>query len=148
MKDEIVDVLLPAYIAGHSSSNLVLARLWKVNPDLFISGLMELYLQDNTSLSRVLDITQDMKILTHVLAVKSYPFVIDLAALASRREYLNLEKWLQDSIASDKDMFVMACLEFLSQKVVAAIARQDGDTPLSVPVSIDAISIFLRVLQR
>jgi hypothetical protein len=32
------------------------------------------------------------------LTFKAGPFVIDLAVLASRREYLNLDKWLNDQV--------------------------------------------------
>jgi hypothetical protein len=34
-----------------------------------------------------------------LLTFKAGPFVIDLAVLASRREYLNLDKWLTDQVS-------------------------------------------------
>lgn len=76
-------------------------------------------------------------------------FAIDLAALASRREFLNLEKWLQDKIVEHKDVFVRACLEFLSQKVAAEVSRQETNSPpTTVPLSPEVISIFLKVLSE
>jgi CCR4-NOT transcription complex subunit 1 len=80
---------------------------------------------------------------------ESFAFTIDLAALASRREYLNLEIWLQDSITNYKDSFIVACLAFLKQKMNEEIARQTRNTPAhSVPLSLEVNAIFLRVLER
>ena len=53
---------------------------------------------DQTRLSRILDVAQDLKALSMLLSASPFAFVIDLACLASRREYLKLEKWLTDKI--------------------------------------------------
>jgi CCR4-NOT transcription complex subunit 1 len=45
------------------------------------------------------------------LEIRPFAFAIDLAALASRREYLNLEKWLQDRINERQLEFVQVWLE-------------------------------------
>lgn len=51
--------------------------------------------QDPLSLTRVLEIaTQDLKALPQILDARPFLFSIDLAALASRREFLLLEKWV------------------------------------------------------
>lgn len=88
--------------------------------------------------------------MTQLLQIKSFAFSIDLAALASRREYLNLEKWLQDNIAEYKDEFTRACLDFLSEKIATDVSRQDTNVVsqsaiLSVEV-MTTIAIFLKVL--
>lgn len=43
---------------------------------------------DQTRLSRILDVAQDLKALSMLLNAQSFPFVVDLACLAYRREYL------------------------------------------------------------
>jgi hypothetical protein len=48
-----------------------------------------------------------------LLNAQSFPFVIDLACLASRREYLKLEKWLTDKIREHGEPFITACIKFL-----------------------------------
>jgi CCR4-NOT transcription complex subunit 1 len=48
-----------------------------------------------------------------LLNAQSFPFVIDLACLASRREYLKLEKWLTDKIREHGEPFISACVKFL-----------------------------------
>ena len=54
--------------------------------------------QEHQRLSRILDIAQELKALSFLLVSNLWPFVIDLAVLAARREYLNLDKWLADQL--------------------------------------------------
>lgn len=70
-------------------------------------------------LSRILDVAQDLKALSMLLnaqSAQSYPFIIDLACLASRREYLKLEKWLSDKISEHGEAFISACVKFLHRR--------------------------------
>lgn len=53
---------------------------------------------DQIRLSRILDVAQDLKALSMLLNLTTFMFVIDLACLASRREYLKLDKWLSDKV--------------------------------------------------
>lgn len=87
-----------------------------------------------------------MQILPQVLNAKPFSFAIDLAALASRREYLKLEKWLQDKIAEHKDAFITACLDFLTHKIASDVSRRDKTVPLTVPLSIECMGTFLKIL--
>jgi hypothetical protein len=52
-----------------------------------------------------------------LLNAQSFPFVIDLACLASRRGYLKLEKWLTDKIREHGEPFISACVKFLQVKL-------------------------------
>ena len=79
------------------------------------------------------------------MEAKPYSFSIDLAALASRREYLNLEKWLQDHIHEENTLFVRACLDFLNEKVVMQLSQPDAAH--AAPLSIEVVSAFLRALR-
>lgn len=74
-------------------------------------------------------------------------FTIDLAALATRREYLNLEKWLQDKVAEHGEVFSQACMNFLSKKVRTELARHKSNAaPTTVPLSMDVVNVFIKVL--
>lgn len=68
---------------------------------------------DQSRLSRILDLAQDLKALSLLLNAQSFAFVIDLACLASRRGYLKLEKWLTDKIRDHDEPFITAVLKFL-----------------------------------
>ncbi len=82
-----------------------------------------------------------------------YQFAIDLAALASRREFLNLEKWLIEKTEKNPDssIFIKACLEFLNEKVMiesmGIFNGRAGDHGV-VSLSGDVVKTFLRVLQE
>ena len=113
------------------------------------NGLVELYQKDGPLLSRILDIIQDLKILNPLLESRNFIFANDLASLASRREYLNLQKWLQDSIARHGDEFIQACFEFLQLKVQTELNRQErANFALGVPLGVDTVAIYLRILSN
>jgi CCR4-NOT transcription complex subunit 1 len=81
---------------------------------------------------RILDVAQDLKALSMTLNGRPFPFLINLAILASRREYLNLEKWLGEKIRELGVIFVAATVKFLQRKISAVM----GPGPLkedSVP---------------
>lgn len=139
---DVLQSLLLLFLQGHTSSGFVLPALWQSSPSLFITGLLALYASDPSSLSRILDLSQELKILGQVLEAESFNFSIDLAALASRREYLNLEKWLIDHIREKGLPFFLSILDFLRDKVNG---RLEGKPP-SVPLSIDVAGVFLRTL--
>ncbi|KAL1917446.1 uncharacterized protein VTP21DRAFT_3839 [Calcarisporiella thermophila] len=154
LHQELLSKLLLAFLHGHANSSLVLHRVWQLNPDLLMTGFLDMYNKDRKSLSRILDIVQDLKILTAVLEIKPLRmmFALDFAALASRREYLNLEKWLQTNVQQHKDLFVRACLDFIVQKINADISQQQQqqqhDPHSSIDLSMDTIATFLRVLSN
>ena len=81
------------------------------------------------------------------METKYYHFAIDLASLASRRDYLNLDKWLQDHIKSDGELFLTACLEFLDEKVTQKLYPEEKNIyPQSVLLSHDTVLIFIKVI--
>ena len=79
-----------------------------------------------------------------VLGIMPFPFSLELAALAARREYLNLEKWLQDTLASVGLPFVMAVLDFLDEKTRAGM---DGLPPVNkIQLSPEVQALFFHFL--
>ncbi|KAJ1537025.1 hypothetical protein HK096_005081 [Nowakowskiella sp. JEL0078] len=144
---DLSNSVITMFMLGHPSSSFVLPRIWQNTPKLTVKVLLAMYNKDPTSLSRILDISQDLKALTQILESKPYSFSIDLAALASRRDYLNLEKWLQDHIRVEGDIFVKACLDFLSEKTSAQISRLDASLHQSVPLSTNVAETFVKILQ-
>ncbi|KAJ3129357.1 CCR4-NOT transcription complex subunit 1, partial [Irineochytrium annulatum] len=145
VQKELASNLVMMFLIGHPSSSFVLPILWQLNQQLPLAGLVHMYAKDQSTLSRILDIAQDMKALSQILEAKPYAFSIDLAALASRRDYLNLELWLQERIRADGNTFMRSCLDFLTDRVQSQRNRQDG-APQTVPLSADVIAIFLRNL--
>lgn len=118
--------------------------------------------------------TSSVQALSPILEIRPFAFAIDLAALASRREYLNLEKWLQDRInehqlefvvvpcpprappfrvAHDSDpTLLQACLSYLKEKK-KAYAKNSSSTKGSnansavAALSADTLGVFFTVMQ-
>jgi len=132
------------FLTSHANSSIVLAPLASLNFELFQQNVIYCFKRDPSTLSRLLDLIQDLRLLPQVLHTKvdDFPFAIELASLASRREVFNLEKWLNEQIQQYRAPFIKCCLEFLSDKVVQAPMNADK----AVPLSIEIVSIFLRVL--
>lgn len=83
---------------------------------IIMHSMAEWYIRgdcDQSRLSRILDVAQDLKALSLLLNSPSFPFVIDLACLASRRGYLKLEKWLSDKMREHDEPFITAVIKFL-----------------------------------
>jgi CCR4-NOT transcription complex subunit 1 len=57
------------FLTGHSSSIPVLTRLWQVNSNLFIEGCLEMYKKDAMTISRILDIAQDLKVNVYIINI-------------------------------------------------------------------------------
>jgi CCR4-NOT transcription complex subunit 1 len=109
--------------------------------------MVEMHRRDSTCLSRLLDVSQELKILTVVLEAKPYNFSLDMAALASRRQHLNLEKWLSDSIKEKGSVFFKAAIEFVLEKIRFQAAKTDKSSPSFIPVSTEVLIMFGKVFQ-
>ncbi|EJT98519.1 Not1-domain-containing protein [Dacryopinax primogenitus] len=145
---DYVDKLLDVFLAGHPNHQLVLWRVFQSDEAYFMSSLRDFYQSTETNVTRILDIAQDLKILDRLLAVQPFPFALDLAALASRREYLNLEKWLADSYAVHGDSFTHAIMEFLDHKVKNDMSRDAGAEMRTLSLNAQTIAIFISFLRR
>lgn len=62
MKDVGLKLVL-SLLAGHVHAQIVLPKVWEQTPALVVSGLIYMYTEDNSSLSRILDIAQDLKVI-------------------------------------------------------------------------------------
>ncbi|KAI2797076.1 CCR4-NOT transcription complex subunit 1 [Blomia tropicalis] len=121
--------------SSHPNSTQIFQRIWPTEYNhssqaltssqrLLLAAMIELYTtsspeEQQQKLSRILDLSQDLKALNLLLSSNSQLFVIDLACLASRREYLKLDKWLNDKIHSIGQPFIEACLSFLKRRCPA-----------------------------
>lgn len=115
--------------------------------------MSECYLRsdcDQTKLSRILDVAQDLKALSSLLNARSFMFVIDLACLASRREYLKLEKWLGDKIREHGEPFVQAIVKFLQRRCPQIMGKSDDQQlmiPKSVQLPLETVTTMVACLQ-
>eukprot|EP01018_Ginkgo_biloba_P022479 Gb_12251 [translate_table: standard] len=149
---EVFSTLFPSYLSGNPNCSIVLHQLWHVNPDLVLWGMMDAHAKDPNNISKILDACQDIKALSQVLDMTPFSFSIELAALASRREYLNLEKWLNDNLSCHRDTLFKACLKFVRERTPFEPSNDASVNPVQrsgpiVNLSLEITAIFLKVLQ-
>lgn len=165
---EYASQLLGMFLAGHPNHQLVFMRIWQIEPTYLTTALREHYEENPVNITRILDIAQDLKvsqaaslsttmclnaqqILDSLLEVRPFIFALDVAALASRREYLNLDKWLADNVNMHGAEFLHAVIAFLELKAQnEKIARTSDPSAESRTMGLSAqtIAIFLRVLRN
>ena len=161
LRQELLGKLFKVFLAAHPNSGVILTHAWhsqsiQIKPILLLS-MADWYLKagqegdnEHSRLSRILDVAQDLKAVHMMLNGQPFPFVIDLAILASRREYQNLEKWLGDKIREHGEIFVAATVKFLQRKVPSIT----GPGPLkeeSVPkqtLPVECLATMLLCLQE
>lgn len=156
LRQELLTTLIPIFLGNHPNSAIILHNAWhtqniNIKP-IVMHAMAEWYVRgdcDQTRLSRILDVAQDLKALSMLLnaqSAQSYPFIIDLACLASRREYLKLEKWLSDKISENGESFVMACVKFLHRRC-PQVGKDDALTKI-VPLPTETLTTMIVCLQR
>ncbi|XP_035741230.1 CCR4-NOT transcription complex subunit 1-like isoform X2 [Vespa mandarinia] len=157
LRQELLSTLMPIFLGNHPNSAVILHHAWHANnvkiKSIIMHAMAEWYIRgdhDQTRLSRILDVAQDLKALSALLNAQSFPFVIDLACLASRREYLKLEKWLTDKIRDHGEVFVAACVKFLHRRcpqVMGPGIKEDPTVPKASQLPQETLTTILACLQ-
>ncbi|XP_041650913.1 CCR4-NOT transcription complex subunit 1 isoform X2 [Cheilinus undulatus] len=168
LRHELISTLMPIFLGNHPNSAIILHYAWHgqgQSPSirqLIMHSMAEWYMRgeqyDQAKLSRILDVAQDLKSLSMLLNGTPFAFVIDLAALASRREYLKLDKWLNDKIrehgvSPESDFhlepFIQACVTFLKRRCPSIMGglAPDKDQPKSAQLPPETLATMLVCLQ-
>ncbi|KAH9981460.1 Not1-domain-containing protein [Lactifluus volemus] len=145
IRSEYSQKLLAMFLAGHPNHQLVFMRIWQIRPAYLTSAFAAFYKESPLNITRILDN------LDALLDVKPFDFALDVAALASRREYLNLDKWLADNVASHGAEFLHAVIEFLDAKMESEKTTRISDPAVesrTMTLNPLTITIFLRVLRN
>ncbi|KAJ6679399.1 CCR4-NOT TRANSCRIPTION COMPLEX [Salix purpurea] len=103
------------FILKSPAAGGMMLYLWHLNPNLVLRGFVEAGNVESNIMTKILDVCQELKILPSVLDMIPFPSGIRLAALASRKELIDLEKWLSNNLITYKDTFFEECLRFLKE---------------------------------
>lgn len=144
--------------------------MWQIEPTYLTDAFRDFYDENPLNISRILDVAQDLKvrfsltvgstahltltcpqILDSLLEVRPFTFALDVAALASRREYLNLDKWLADNAANHGGEFLHSVIVFLDQKMESEKVSRISVPPIenrTMTLSPSTITIILRMLRN
>lgn len=83
--------------------------------------------------------------------MRPFGFALDVAALASRREYLNLDKWLSDQVSKHGADFLHDVIAFLDAKMESEKTTRVSDPQVesrTMTLNPLTITIFLRFLRN
>ncbi|KAI0698481.1 Not1-domain-containing protein [Cytidiella melzeri] len=151
IRREYTQRLLAMFLAGQPNHQLVFMRIWQIEPQYLLTAFREFYTESSLNITRILDVAQDLKILDQLLEMQPYAFALDVAALSSRREYLNLDKWLADNVTAHGPDFLHGVIDFLRTKMDSekqARISVPAVEPRTMTLNPQTIAIFLRVLRN
>ena len=135
--------LLPPYVAtSHPKSGLVLRNVWGRHSVAVIRAMVDAHTSSLAAAERIFDVCQELNALQVVIDRSPFPLAIEMVSIASRRVGLNLEQWLQEKIKANGGAFVSACMRFLRAR-----ATQEGGDKGNMPLSVEVVQSFLKVLQ-
>lgn len=154
-------VAAPLLFEGPASSsrNVLLQRLWQQRPAALLNCMAEYLIERPGRANDLLEVILEMKGLMTALDLAPPNLTVELAALASQRKLLDLDKWLAARLSKDANsgMFMAATLAFLEMQlagiaegrltVTAAGARgATAGQPGVAVVSAEITTTFLRGL--
>ncbi|KHG29327.1 CCR4-NOT transcription complex subunit 1 [Gossypium arboreum] len=111
---DVTSTVFPMIIKNALGAGMVL-ELWNVKANLVLRGFVEVHNSEPDGMIRILEVCQELKILSSVLEMIPFPSGIRLAVLASRKEVIDFEKWLSSNLNTYKDVFLEECLKFLKE---------------------------------
>ncbi|XP_051196211.1 uncharacterized protein [Lolium perenne] len=146
---EVLSCVFPA-ILKDTKHNSLLKYLWHLNPSLTLRGFVDAH-SDISCLLRIVDICQDLKILSVVLDFTSLAFSIKLATVSFRNDNSNLEKWITEKLSAQREAFIEECIKFLKEIVVNTTYDAEGVIQQSeatiANICWESCPLFIKVLQ-
>lgn len=150
------DELLINFMRG-SSSNFVFYILFKNISKIILQNLQK-YMSNGISLSKVLDIILEQKMLPFVSEELDPPNIcMDIIILSSLRDHLNLGIWLNNMMVSKKDIFANILINYIEFKV-QGITEMKSEFDLNVklnnliidklfPLTVEIIITFIKTIE-
>jgi hypothetical protein len=111
-------------LGNHDNSAVVLTHLFDNNQELFVRGICELCQHDqrHMNLSRVLDITQEIKnSLIKIVYCQDYNFAVNLGVLAGKRDFLHYDVWIKSRIKDVGSAFINALIKYINENIIIPV---------------------------
>ncbi|VDN52522.1 unnamed protein product [Dracunculus medinensis] len=159
-----LETLIPSLVNNHPNAIPVLNAAWNcdelVKPPCQIRAIILsslcLYYEKSTDdfsskLNRILELAHELKPngLAELFNVPQYPFSIDLACLASRRDFLKLDKWVEDKLAEQgvvqhfQDQFARHLISYIKQRFLHM-----GGSSYANAIPQDTVQVLLSSLSK
>ncbi|XP_026438629.1 CCR4-NOT transcription complex subunit 1-like [Papaver somniferum] len=146
LQHEVLSAVFPMVVRNLSRAGVIL-HLWNINPNVVLRGLLDVQNFDSEGMIKTFDMCQELKILSRVLDMTPFSFSIKLAALASGKGQINLEKWLNDNLSTYGDTFFEGCLKFFKEIHVGVPQDVLQHAGAVVIAYLETVPIFIKVLQ-
>uniref|UniRef100_A0A7N0SZB9 CCR4-NOT transcription complex subunit 1-like n=1 Tax=Kalanchoe fedtschenkoi TaxID=63787 RepID=A0A7N0SZB9_KALFE len=149
LQQEVLSTVFPSLWKTPAANGLIL-QLWNLNRDIVVRGFLKAYDIHPVSIIKTLDFCMELKNLAPVLEMVPISFGIRLASLATRKDLLDLEKWLSGHLRTDRDYFFEQCIVFLNELQLGEVQNVSPSSSNDVDLLsfyADTKPTFLKVLQ-
>ena len=142
-------MLTPFLVKQQPDYSFVLHCLWKQDKQWVAARLIETHLEDPIKLPVLLEHAQEHGWLGDLCTMMN-GFGVDLAALAHRRGYLDLNQWAQDKMSRGQNELAVALSKFLLIKAQDEMrtVRKEQPAPRTVSLSIKTVYTMLDILEE
>ncbi|KAJ1671708.1 CCR4-NOT core subunit cdc39, partial [Spiromyces aspiralis] len=135
-------------------SNLYFELFRILDKKALLDALYYIYRQDRDSISHSLDVLVDLNMFRDTVLIprreeiEFLDFILELAILADRREYLVFESWYGTVLAEFGNEMLHHSLDILNSKVLLERERQQGEIPKGVRFSLDEFEVMFSTLSK
>uniref|UniRef100_A0A915PBF7 CCR4-NOT transcription complex subunit 1 n=1 Tax=Setaria digitata TaxID=48799 RepID=A0A915PBF7_9BILA len=150
LRIHLMQMLIPTLIGNHPNAVPVLNVVWNCEDKVqlrptILTALCSYYMKnpdDQAKLSRILEVAHELKPdgLAELFNVPQFPFTIDLACLASRRDFLKLDKWIDDKLAVYGDAFASQIICYIRRRLPAGMVNSNVLPQETMRVLLNALS--------
>ncbi|KAL8767504.1 MAG: hypothetical protein Q9209_006011 [Squamulea sp. 1 TL-2023] len=142
------DLLLSTLKREYPAYSFTLHSLWKQDKNWLATKLNRIHSREPLYLPLILDHAEQHAWLDDLLTLATL-FAIDLAALAHRRNLIDLDKWAQNKL-SNPGAFIDRLMQYLTIKCEdeQRIARREQHGPRTVPLAIGTVVTMLNILDE
>ncbi|KAL8716261.1 MAG: hypothetical protein Q9220_000166 [cf. Caloplaca sp. 1 TL-2023] len=151
---EIIESTMERFLSltlnrGHANYSFTLHSLWKQDRSWLATKLSMFVIQNPLQLPIVLDHAQEHEWLDDLLTLTT-GFGMDLAALAHRKNLIDLDQWAQDKLSNRTNDLTRTLSKYLQIKVddEQRVARGEQNTSLMVPLAIKTVVAMLNILDE
>ncbi|KAL8949047.1 MAG: hypothetical protein Q9222_004818 [Ikaeria aurantiellina] len=134
---------------GHATHSFTLHSLWKQDRNWLATKLSMFVNRNPLQLPLLLDHAQEHGWLDDLLTLTT-GFGMDLAALAHRKNLIDLDQWAQNKLSNRASNWIKSLAQYLQIKVddEQRVTRGEQMSPQTVPLAIKTVVAMLNILDE
>lgn len=150
-QESLSSVLRPYFSQVHlNDEDEIVPPLWSkllsLNPKVLTMEMINyLSSKDSSAYDQVLQVCRGLKIFPEVLNSMPLQVALELAAFASKKGLLDLQKWLEEEVSIYRDSFASVCLSFLEERNFM-LEEANGGIEYSENQQSDVSAVIMKVL--